>query len=662
MSSAPKAQTSHQHSASFTYGNSKTQAKFSSGLSQERSTASPTQAIESASNSNPTPIWPTKVSNIAPPPLQSNTISSPSAHVQVNPFSHVQFNNMQQTHYSPTQVLPQVQQHYAPSATNTSTSNTMLPPLRISNYNDPRINPPYASSAPPPLTGNHYGYSYGNMTQFTAYQRPTTYYPGGHVPQHSISSSTGSELLTPLSASSTGAYPFNSNDGSGSNGNTPTFGAQPPPQLQTTNLPQMSPPNTIQPSAFQSWQTTRLNGMNGQGTISPLGILGPESSARLIDRKSSTPGGQSITGVGNGDKWDRQNMGQSPEHSERLSSEDDVRPELNKNSSNADSDSNISGTITYTTDCEVKQSSEVKRMCFNCTNKSPPSWRKSLLHPGKILCNKCGIFERTHHKPRPPQNDDQKLRKQTPIPGSITTTSYRREVPSNLQVMRDDSDGSPVPPSPYSNVPSQATPVSATFSFPPNYHSPPDNIHSSNGMMGIGRYRRSMGLWNQTSPSQHALSTPISTSSTAIDGDQSMSPIRTGYHGHGSSPYAHAYANRRTYSQPVKMNPMLIPFSSGPSTPTTQFNQYNDNNFSSSASTGTGTGMWYRRHSDIQLLPSLSNSTNNSLSNAGSEPNSISNSQSINANYQDTTNHTDCDNENDTALNNDENGVKSEPT
>ncbi|KAK7015612.1 hypothetical protein R3P38DRAFT_2518817, partial [Favolaschia claudopus] len=38
--------------------------------------------------------------------------------------------------------------------------------------------------------------------------------------------------------------------------------------------------------------------------------------------------------------------------------------------------------------------------CFNCHTTEPPSWRRSTLNPGKIVCNKCGLYERTHLRAR----------------------------------------------------------------------------------------------------------------------------------------------------------------------------------------------------------------------------------------------------------------------
>ncbi|KIM25542.1 hypothetical protein M408DRAFT_331100 [Serendipita vermifera MAFF 305830] len=57
--------------------------------------------------------------------------------------------------------------------------------------------------------------------------------------------------------------------------------------------------------------------------------------------------------------------------------------------------------ITYTDDAASKETQYLRRKCFNCENTEPLSWRRSTLNPGKIVCNKCGLYERTHNKPRP---------------------------------------------------------------------------------------------------------------------------------------------------------------------------------------------------------------------------------------------------------------------
>ncbi|KAJ7720647.1 hypothetical protein B0H16DRAFT_1335965, partial [Mycena metata] len=57
--------------------------------------------------------------------------------------------------------------------------------------------------------------------------------------------------------------------------------------------------------------------------------------------------------------------------------------------------------IVYTDDASTKPSDQVRRRCFNCCTTETAAWRRSNLNPGKMLCNKCGLFERVHSRPRP---------------------------------------------------------------------------------------------------------------------------------------------------------------------------------------------------------------------------------------------------------------------
>ncbi|KAJ7448318.1 hypothetical protein FB451DRAFT_956629, partial [Mycena latifolia] len=55
----------------------------------------------------------------------------------------------------------------------------------------------------------------------------------------------------------------------------------------------------------------------------------------------------------------------------------------------------------HTDDAATKLSDRVQRRCFNCCTTDTSTWRRSHLSPGKVLCNKCGLFERAHARPRP---------------------------------------------------------------------------------------------------------------------------------------------------------------------------------------------------------------------------------------------------------------------
>ncbi|KAI6003589.1 hypothetical protein EDD15DRAFT_2384777 [Pisolithus albus] len=60
----------------------------------------------------------------------------------------------------------------------------------------------------------------------------------------------------------------------------------------------------------------------------------------------------------------------------------------------------------HTDDAASKETQYLRRRCFNCHTTEPPSWRRSTLNPGKIVCNKCGLYERTHLRPRPHRFDE----------------------------------------------------------------------------------------------------------------------------------------------------------------------------------------------------------------------------------------------------------------
>jgi hypothetical protein len=79
--------------------------------------------------------------------------------------------------------------------------------------------------------------------------------------------------------------------------------------------------------------------------------------------------------------------------------------------------------IIHTDDAATKLSDKVRRRCFNCCTTDTSTWRRSNLSPGKVLCNKCGLFERTHSRPRPEQFPHKRgplasstLRSRTPPP------------------------------------------------------------------------------------------------------------------------------------------------------------------------------------------------------------------------------------------------------
>lgn len=100
--------------------------------------------------------------------------------------------------------------------------------------------------------------------------------------------------------------------------------------------------------------------------------------------------------------------------------------------------------VRHTDDASSKETPTLRRRCFNCSQTEPPSWRRSTLNPGKIVCNKCGLYERTHLRPRPLRFDElrtgNKSRKQpkAAVPGSPASK------PNPL--VKKESDGDSVMP------------------------------------------------------------------------------------------------------------------------------------------------------------------------------------------------------------------------
>lgn len=106
--------------------------------------------------------------------------------------------------------------------------------------------------------------------------------------------------------------------------------------------------------------------------------------------------------------------------------------------------------IVHTSDANTKLTDGIRRRCFNCCTTDTSTWRRSNLSPGKVvslisyqrilfilkyrflcfqLCNKCGLFERTHSRPRPEQFPHKRgalaassLRGRTPPAGPASVT------------------------------------------------------------------------------------------------------------------------------------------------------------------------------------------------------------------------------------------------
>lgn len=82
--------------------------------------------------------------------------------------------------------------------------------------------------------------------------------------------------------------------------------------------------------------------------------------------------------------------------------------------------------IIHTDDAATKLSDRVRRRCFNCCTTETSTWRRSSLNPGKVLCNKCGLFERTHSRPRPEQFPHKRGTSTTATPNTAAPVSRQR--------------------------------------------------------------------------------------------------------------------------------------------------------------------------------------------------------------------------------------------
>jgi hypothetical protein len=143
--------------------------------------------------------------------------------------------------------------------------------------------------------------------------------------------------------------------------------------------------------------------------------------------------------------------------------------------------------VVYTEDAATKLSDRVRRRCFNCCTTDTSTWRRSNLSPGKVLCNKCGLFERTHSRPRPEQFPHKR--------GPLAVSTLRSRSPPlqshahTLPPPGHAPQGSP----PMSNTlpPISSSPYS--YAHPPHPSLAPLNSvasHSSNGSHRRGEEHR----------------------------------------------------------------------------------------------------------------------------------------------------------------------------
>ncbi|KAF8138754.1 hypothetical protein EV363DRAFT_1427626 [Boletus edulis] len=135
--------------------------------------------------------------------------------------------------------------------------------------------------------------------------------------------------------------------------------------------------------------------------------------------------------------------------------------------------------VQLTDDAASKETQYLRRRCFNCHTTEPPSWRRSTLNPGKIVCNKCGLYERTHL----PTLADKKTPKSSPVAVKNepieSGLARRNSISSSASSGASDWDDSisvcsSHPPTPGSGSSSAfSSPAMSTFPIPRSSQSPP---------------------------------------------------------------------------------------------------------------------------------------------------------------------------------------------
>ncbi|KAF8074499.1 hypothetical protein FPV67DRAFT_583884 [Lyophyllum atratum] len=147
--------------------------------------------------------------------------------------------------------------------------------------------------------------------------------------------------------------------------------------------------------------------------------------------------------------------------------------------------------IVHTDDAATKLSDRVRRRCFNCCTTDTSTWRRSNLSPGKVLCNKCGLFERTHSRPRPEQFPHKR--------GPLSTSTLRARTPPQTQL----------------------PPMSPGFHYthpPPPPHQHPQHQHQGQQHQGQQQYQDSRREYTHAPPPPGSVAASHSGSSNGSGG------------------------------------------------------------------------------------------------------------------------------------------------
>ncbi|KAH8993924.1 hypothetical protein EDB92DRAFT_1851639 [Lactarius akahatsu] len=91
--------------------------------------------------------------------------------------------------------------------------------------------------------------------------------------------------------------------------------------------------------------------------------------------------------------------------------------------------------VVYTDDAQRKLGEGVRRWCFNCRAVDTSTWRRSSLSQGKLLCNKCGLYERTHRVARPDKFPHKRRARPASAPPCTSWVTQNEAGPSSYPAM-----------------------------------------------------------------------------------------------------------------------------------------------------------------------------------------------------------------------------------
>ncbi|KAJ3479297.1 hypothetical protein NLI96_g9158 [Meripilus lineatus] len=242
--------------------------------------------------------------------------------------------------------------------------------------------------------------------------------------------------------------------------------------------------------------------------------------------------------------------------------------------------------VIHTDDAATKLSDRVRRKCYNCRTTDTSTWRRSNLVPGKVLCNKCGLFERTHSRPRPEQFPHKRVTSSsnTPPPSSPgrlpPISTYIGSLPPASAHIVDQQQQHPhlvsrhdvqTPPQQSPKNPSangNGIQVNGTSNGSPyqphhNHHQPQQQPHQQNGSGHSSRNSPEIrNLLNDSAPPPAAApqSTSVSTSSSPRPASASARPRSPEVQRNGVGP---SVSRPETPSIPEKVHGQKRPASPG---------------------------------------------------------------------------------------------------